>query len=139
MFADVKLIHSNKIAKYAANIIRALKKAYNIENKKELLNNSKPRPLMSQPIYYQPSQMYPIGCSNSNYEPSGNKFQKPRFPSSPQIPRNSILEPSTYFNAYNPSLGERLHKFAGYGHFEPHQNVYQPESRLYSYKQVSLV
>ena len=138
MFADVKHIHSNKIAKYAANIIRALKKAYSIENKKELFNNSEPpRPLMSQPVYYQPSQMYPISYPNSNGIPIGNKFQQPRFPNSPQIPHCNISQPSTYPNIYNLSMGERLHKFAGYERSEPHQNV--PEPRLHSYNQVTLV
>lgn len=43
LYADDKHIHHLKNGKYAANIIRTLKTAYNISSKNELFSNSEPR------------------------------------------------------------------------------------------------
>ena len=59
MFSDAKHIHPNKVAKFAANIIKALKKSYNINDKSELFPQStqKIRPLMDCPVPYRPAQI----------------------------------------------------------------------------------
>ena len=53
MFHDEKHIKQTKIAKYASNIIRALKIAYKISNKSDLFTRNS-----AQPHSYQPSHSY---------------------------------------------------------------------------------
>ena len=52
MFSDAKHIHANKIAKYAANIIKALKKAYEINDKNELFSSRKSPEALMNPTGY---------------------------------------------------------------------------------------
>ena len=98
MFADAKHIHANKIAKFAANIIKTLKKAYNINDKSELF----PKPLMQQPI---------------TYHPTFNTFQTPRNKSYHQM-RNSESSmqniSSSHTNASNGPIDTRFRNLAGY-------------------------
>ena len=66
MFSDAKHIYPNKIAKYAANIIKALKQAYNITDKSSLFLNHTARPTYQQrPLAGEKSFNRPIGAKLS--------------------------------------------------------------------------
>ena len=106
MFSDIKHIHANKIAKYAANIIKSLKKAYNIQSKRELFNSEAPQPLMNQLVNYDRPRF--LSSFLPRYKSQADSYHMNQ---SVQDIRNPATIDS---NIYRRSLNTRLQNYAGY-------------------------
>ena len=111
MFHDAKHIRQEKIPIFAANIIRALKKSYNIREKSELFTNtqpSTPTPLMSKFIPL-PAALRNGNSYHHHHQPSRNvTFNIPPSPSRAppreplyKMPERSTVQPNPGGNSHH--------------------------------------